>query len=44
MPHPYVVKESVTGMEQDASRMGGGSLVLGSMVREEAGKTSKREK
>jgi len=39
-----VVKEPVAGMEQDAERMGGGSAVLGSMVREEAGKTSRKEK
>jgi len=42
--HPYVVKEPVAGMEQDASRMGGGNLVLGSMVLKEAGKTSRKEK
>ncbi|KAI4909740.1 Sterol 3-beta-glucosyltransferase [Alternaria conjuncta] len=42
--HPYVVKEAVAGMEQDAERMGGGSLGLGSMVREEVGKTSRKEK
>jgi len=39
-----VVKEPVAGMEQDASRMGGGNLVLGSMVLKEAGKTSRKEK
>ena len=42
--HPYVVKEPVAGMEQDASRMGGGSLVLGSMVLKEAGKTEKKSR
>ena len=28
----FEAQHSVTGMTQDASRMGGGSLVLGSMV------------
>jgi sterol 3beta-glucosyltransferase len=29
---PFEAQQAVTGMTQDASRTGGGSLVLGSMV------------
>jgi sterol 3beta-glucosyltransferase len=44
VPHPYEVREAVSGMGQDASRMGGSNLVLGSMVLKGAGKTAKMEK
>ena len=39
--HPFEVQQPVTGISQDASRLGGGSLVLGSMVLKGAG-TQKR--
>ena len=31
-PHPYAMPQPLAGIKQDASQMGGGSLVLGSMV------------
>lgn len=32
VPHPFEVQQPVGGISQDASKIGGGSLVLGSMV------------
>ncbi|KAH9869331.1 Sterol 3-beta-glucosyltransferase [Plenodomus lingam] len=40
VPHPFEVQQPVAGISQDASKMGGGSLVLGSMVLKGAQKRS----
>lgn len=35
--HPFEIQQPVTGIYQDASRIGGGPMVLGSMVLKGAG-------
>ncbi|CAO2654338.1 Nn.00g110710.m01.CDS01 [Neocucurbitaria sp. VM-36] len=40
--HPFEIQQPVTGIYQDASRIGGGSMVLGSMALRRAGSQKRR--